>query len=384
MSVMSKIEDPVELLLAECSLPGAGPLPNPTPALTQTLLALVRVLYRRAAQGAGAGDAVLASSIATALARYDARQDQERCYRLWTPAIAETSRQIEQGNNSAALLQVAMMLADADMLDPAEVPNIATYESGPVDRLWRGGGFNARDAAGRETPIGTVCRWFKLPGMRDKFVLPTREVVIDKADVEIVWPAPVDHGVPESVIAEARETMAEAARWIAEISPAHLAWVDRLVCGFAITEMPEDSDLSSGSYRSRPGVVHISFPLDPVMVAETLIHESSHQYFLLLNGVVPMVQPGSTTEVFSPIKGCDRPVDRCTLAHHACFNIWDFMRRGVSSRYGDEARQSMELMAGFTDVLGRNIQASGCLTDEGARFVGSLQSIFTAAEPARA
>jgi hypothetical protein len=97
-----------------------------------------------------------------------------------------------------------------------------------------------------------------------------------------------------------------------------------------------------------------------------------------------MVRPGTTAEVFSPIKGCDRPVDRCTLAHHACFNIWDFMRRGVGSRYGDEARQSMELMAGFTDVLGRNIQTSDCLTDAGSRFVGSLQSIFNEAGPARA
>jgi hypothetical protein len=374
MSVMSKIEDSVEQLLTECSLPTSAA----TPALAETLLALASVLFRRAAQHAPAGDADLVQEIGKALARHDPVRDPAACFRLWTPAIAETSRQIGRADYAAALRQVAAMLADAGLTGDLAARPLA------IDRLWRDGGFHAIDSAGRATSVGADPRWFTLPGMRDKFVLPTREVILDKADVEIGWPAPVDHGVPEGVIEQAQESMAEAARWIAEISPEHLAWVDRVVCGFAITEMPDDSNLSSGSYRSRPGVVHISFPLAPVMVAETLIHEASHQYFLLLNGVVPMVRPGTTAEVFSPIKGCDRPVDRCTLAHHACFNIWDFMRRGVGSRYGDEARQSMELMAGFTDVLGRNIQTSDCLTDAGSRFVGSLQSIFNEAGPARA
>jgi hypothetical protein len=374
MSIMSKIEDPVGQLLTECSLPTS----EPTPALAQTLLALASVLFRRAAQHAPADDDGLVQEIGEALVRHDTVQDPAACFRLWTPSIAETSRHIERGDHAAALRQIAAMLAEAGLTGDFTTRPLA------IDRLWRDGTFHAFDSAGQATHIGADRRWFELPGMRDKFVLPTREVILGKADVEIVWPAPVDHGVPNEVIEQAHESMAEAVRWIAEISPEHLTWVDRLVCGFAITEMPDDSDLSSGSYRSRPGVVHISFPLEPVMVAETLIHEASHQYFLLLNGVVPMVRPGTTAEVFSPIKGCNRPVDRCTLAHHACFNIWDFMRRGVASRYGDEARKSMELMARFTDALGRNIQTSDCLTDAGSGFVGSLQSIFVEAGAARA
>lgn len=359
--------DHVSRLLRECALA----TPTSTPALANTLLALAKVLFRRSRAIAPPETADLTAAIDAALERHDFDSGEADFLRLWTPAIAEISRQVDRGEGAAALQQVACMLEDAGLIADTPLPSIAT------DRLWRDGRFVSIDDAGYESPLGATPRWFKLPGLQDKFVLPTREVILDDADVEVLWPAPVDHGIPDRVLSDAHEAMIDAVRWIAEISPEHLRWVDRLVCGFAVTEMPEGSNLSSGSYRSRPGVVHISFPLHPVMVAETLIHEASHQYYLLLNGVVPMVRQDTKALVFSPIKGCDRPIDRCALAHHACFNIWHFMSRGLASRYGSEARDAMDLMAGFTDQLGENIQASGCLTEEGSRFVGSLQSIFT-------
>ncbi|QUL38780.1 HEXXH motif-containing putative peptide modification protein [Erythrobacter sp. JK5] len=365
MSAACSDDSPVARLLDEC----AQAAPAAAPAIAQTLLALVKVLHRRAA--AAAADEVArehAKHIAAALARIGPEQDGEICFALWTPAIAETTRLIERGEAEAALVQLAAMLRDAGL--PAKEPE----PTGPIDRLWSDGRFVSIDSSGRPAPLGGDCRWYRLPGIRDKFVLPTREVILDNADVEVMWPAPLDHGVPEHVLNEAQHAMIEAVRWIGEVSPRHLAWIDRLVCGFAITEMPEDSDLSSGSYKSRPGVVHISFPLDPVMVAETLIHEASHQHYLLLNSVVPLVDPEATEFVFSPIKGCERPLVRCAFAHHACFNIWDFMRRALSGRYGVQAGERMVLMAGYTEVLGMNVLASGRLTEAGTAFLGGLQA----------
>lgn len=364
MTAMPAADQFVSRLLAECAHADSVD----TPAIAETLLALTKVLYRRAKAAAGEESTIFAAAIGDALESHGVLSEGSSCFRLWTPAIAETTRHIERGEGTAALYQLALMLDDAGFIVDAIPP------AGTIDRLWRGGRFFGLDASGSEIPVGTSQHWVALPNMCDKFLLPTREVILDNADVEVVWPAPEDHGVSEILIADAGEAIAEAARWISEISTLHLAWVDRLICGFAITEMPVDSELSSGSYKSRPGVVHMSFPLDPVLVAETLIHEASHQHYLLLNGVVPMVEAGANDVVFSPIKGCDRPVVRCAFAHHACFNIWDFMRRGVGSRYGAQARERMELMAGYTEVLGRNISDSGTLTGAGARFVHALQS----------
>jgi len=61
-------------------------------------------------------------------------------------------------------------------------------------------------------------------------------------------------------------------------------------------------------------------------VAEMLIHEASHQYFELLNKLGPTVDPNHTKLYYSPVKQCERPLNKILLAYHAFANVMLFYR----------------------------------------------------------
>ena len=175
-------------------------------------------------------------------------------------------------------------------------------------------------------------------------------------------------------MAEAVASISSAADWIAEVSPEHHAWVSRLIRGYAITQMPQGCELSSGSYQSRPGLVHISMPLDKVLIAETLVHEASHQHYFLMNTVAKMVRPGPSQSVYSPIKKMQRPVDRTLFALHACHNIAAFFAKVRASDASAAVEGRYELMAGYTREMTGTLRRPNELAPAGLALVETLAS----------
>jgi len=56
-------------------------------------------------------------------------------------------------------------------------------------------------------------------------------------------------------------------------------------------------------------------------LAETLVHEASHQYFYLLSRLEPVDDGTDKNLYYSPFAGTERSLDRILLAYHACGNI---------------------------------------------------------------
>lgn len=338
--------------------------------ISEAVILLSQVLLQRAVTAAGRGGFEQANLIEEKLAELSAQEDSARALSLWSPAIAITKSFLAERKGVAALTQLAVALRDAG----AEIPLVLSPL--PPEKFYGSGRFFSigRDGSMPTASAGPI--WFGQLGVPQFFVSPAVEVILNEADIDVVWPAPVDHGVEQATLENAAASIAKAMDWIQANSPWHSAWISRLIRGFAITEMPEDCSLSSGSYQSRPGVVHVSFPLSDVLVAETLVHEASHQHYLLLNSILPMVGKGDDQMLYSPIKGTHRPLERFLFAYHACFNIWEFFEMAAkNSRPNSELDERRKLMMNYTKVMRKSMESVQDLPPGGTLLTRRLEGM---------
>lgn len=108
-------------------------------------------------------------------------------------------------------------------------------------------------------------------------------------------------------------------------SPAHCDWVRRL----AVTVTPlerQGRTIRSWSSGDYPGLVCLCGNGELVEVAETLVHEASHQHFHALRQFGDLVDPSSDEMAFSPVKSCPRPIEMILLSYHAFANVQLYFR----------------------------------------------------------
>lgn len=370
---------PAESLIEACSRASTGG----SHAIHSTVLSLVAALARRVAS-IDAGCDAACSKIIEEVSKLRNAETACGC-ELWSPGIGMVRRYIGERNGPAAVAQLFILLRAAGLhaIDERFAPAQRTlvYSEGKYVELLPSSSQVAATAGAHED--GIQPRWTEFGESGRAFLVPTSEVVVDDADVDVIWPPTPGHGVPESLIADAKESISRSVKWIASISQRHAIWVTRLIRGFAVTVMPPDNELSSGSYFTRPGLVHVSFPLDPVLLAETLVHEASHQHYMLMNSVIRFVDAGANHLVYSPIKQKRRPLDRTLFAFHACFNIWDFFE-DAGDRCADAERLAnrRELMRGYAHAMSEEIEKLDELAPSGAALVHRLRNVLdTRASP---
>jgi HEXXH motif-containing protein len=103
-------------------------------------------------------------------------------------------------------------------------------------------------------------------------------------------------------------------------SPPYATWVRHAIRQLLPLE-PEPGRSRSGSRSDHPGLVHMSLPDDPVVVADNLVHEASHQYYHLACHV-DRVDTGEDQRLYySPAVGRERPLSRILVAFHAFGNV---------------------------------------------------------------
>lgn len=82
----------------------------------------------------------------------------------------------------------------------------------------------------------------------------------------------------------------------------------------------------SGSRRDQSGLIHMSYIPNWVFLAESLVHEASHQYLHALCWLGPLDDGSDDTLYYSPIKRTGRSLSRIALSYHAFANILLFFR----------------------------------------------------------
>lgn len=123
------------------------------------------------------------------------------------------------------------------------------------------------------------------------------------------------------------DSLRDGHRALARTAPEYVPWVERVLRGVVVCERQEDMQIESGSAEACPGVIHISHPQTPLEIAEILVHESSHQYFYIVERAGPVDDGSDQILYWSPPMRQARPLSRILIAYHALANVLLFYDR---------------------------------------------------------
>ncbi len=93
--------------------------------------------------------------------------------------------------------------------------------------------------------------------------------------------------------------------------------------------------MRSATSMDWPGVVSCSFPIGAAALAETFVHEASHQHLNIVRRLGPVVNRTDAGLYYSPLKGSARPIEAILVAYHAVANMLLFYRDCLSSGIED-------------------------------------------------
>lgn len=159
-----------------------------------------------------------------------------------------------------------------------------------------------------------------------------------------------------------------------QIGPTYVPWCQPVLRGIAACPSFDPEMRSSASYSEHAGIVSAAFPLSTPHLAEILVHELSHQYYLMLNVAMPLLRKeASKTLHYSSLKNRQRPLDMLFFAYHATSNMALFWHDVLAASTPHTALAAEELarQVAHTESLDANIAASGGLSEAGqAMFEG--------------
>ena len=137
-----------------------------------------------------------------------------------------------------------------------------------------------------------------------------------------------------------------------------------------------DTDLDSATTPAAFGAIATSLPPDPVIMAETLVHEFQHLKLGAVMDVVGLI--GSCDErVYAPWRPDPRPAGgllQGIYAHLGVTRFWD-VQRHVEAEADDAFRAHLmyERWRPTIELSASTLLRTGCLTAEGSRFVEILR-----------
>ena len=137
-----------------------------------------------------------------------------------------------------------------------------------------------------------------------------------------------------------------------------------------------DTDQDSETTPAAFGAIATSWPPDPVIMAETLVHEFQHLKLCGLLDMVPLISPGSE-KVYAPWRQDPRPASgllQGVYAHLGIARFWNIQRH-VETDPDDILRAQVmyERWRPTIELATDTLLRSGCLTPTGARFVAMVR-----------
>jgi HEXXH motif-containing protein len=137
-----------------------------------------------------------------------------------------------------------------------------------------------------------------------------------------------------------------------------------------------DTDLDSATTPAAFGAIATSWPPDPVIMAETLVHEFQHLKLCGLLDMVPLVEP-SAERVYAPWRPDPRPAGgllQGVYAHLGVARYWNAQRHAETEPDDMLRAQVMfERWRSTIEPASATLLRTGCLTPDGARFVAMVR-----------
>lgn len=213
----------------------------------------------------------------------------------------------------------------------------------------------------------TAPAFVSFDGFADIYVHASEEPADSRGEVIVNWPIQPLPTLKREIASVGAQNIEAALTVLSKAGSHYLPWVRPLFRGVAATPLTYDDMRQSGSYTSHPGVFSCGFPGGAESIAEVIVHEVSHQNYLLLNAVFPLAQDRDGEKYYSSLKRSERPVSRVFLAYHAAANMalfWDDLskRMDLNEYYVAEKTEMSEHATSLGEVLNN---ATG-LTESGA------------------
>jgi HEXXH motif-containing protein len=208
------------------------------------------------------------------------------------------------------------------------------------------------------------------PGFEDVYLQSYVEPSASEVEEMIIdWPVPLRDGEMAQYAVRTAPQVADAMRLLERTAPYYLPWIKPLFRGMGPGPLVDGNKRQSGSFSWHPGLFSCGFPLSTPFLAEVIVHEMSHQHFMLADSVVPLVKPGRNEEIyFSSFKGKNRNIEKILLTFHAVANMLLFWHDFIhNTNDADPAnRGQMDLMLRHGLGLVKILRTSDDMTEAGA------------------
>ena len=180
-----------------------------------------------------------------------------------------------------------------------------------------------------------------------------------------------------------------------EVLARHQRWAAETIADGISVMVPltprSDTDLVSATTPAAFGAFATSWPPNPVILAETLVHEFQHVKLCGLIDMVPLTRSGGE-KVYAPWRQDPRPASgllQGVYAHLGIARFWNAQRHAETDP--DDVLRSQALFARWRSTIDRaagTLLRTDCLTPAGVRFVEILraqgQDLATEPVPAEA
>ena len=168
----------------------------------------------------------------------------------------------------------------------------------------------------------------------------------------------------------------QAIRLTRGLAPEYIAWYGDAVQAVVGLPVLIEGTVTSRTNPGQNGIVYISSPCWGIRMAESLIHEASHQYYYAGLQELNWTNLEDEKLYYSPYKRMDRPIERILLTFHAFGNVVLFYRQVLATTTNQRLREWTELNLkrheeDLMPFVG-HLEKSPGLTREGRRLFETL------------
>lgn len=196
-----------------------------------------------------------------------------------------------------------------------------------------------------------------------------RRLTVFGRETAAAFPGLSDAEYSPEASCRAAATLGTIGALLQRYAPAYLAWVADVSLGVVAIRAPGEGLCASYSYSGMPGVAFVSFPIGPLLGAELLVHEMTHNYYHCAGLKAPLCNDRDTALYHSPYVKADRQIDRILVAFHAFANVV-LMYRAMLAAGLDQGREeavaaiayNLPILSRFGEWLGRSrgLTEAGC------------------------
>lgn len=161
-----------------------------------------------------------------------------------------------------------------------------------------------------------------------------------------------------------------AVRILKEKTPSYYKWVCDITNTIIVYHTESESYIKSGSWEDSLSQYNISVNHDQYVIAEMLVHESSHQYFNIFKKIENFASNDDAI-YFSPAVNKERPLWLILLAYHAFANVLLFYR--LLNESSDIIKQREVENEDLVNKLSKHLENNSNLTPSGKMIYESLK-----------